>query len=109
MRADAAIKTVKPGLEAVQARLRVAGDGRPRLFIVRDALVERDPALVEAGLPAGTIEEITGYVWATGPDGKPAKEEPEKKNDHGMDALRYMVAQLDIGGRPMVRVLRSGR
>jgi phage terminase large subunit len=33
------------------------------------------------------------------------KEEPVKQDDHGMDALRYMVAQRDLGGRPNVRWL----
>lgn len=100
-------KTVKPGLEAVMARLRKAGDGRPRLFIVRDAVVERDQSLVDAGKPASTQEEITGYVWALGVNGRPAKEEPRKENDHGMDGKRYMVAQLDLGGMPAIRVLHN--
>lgn len=94
------------GIEAFQARLRVAGDGRPRLLVLRDTLVERDPALVEAGLPTCFVQEVTGYVWAKGPDGKPAKEEPEKENDHGMDAGRYMIAERDLGGRPGMRALK---
>lgn len=102
----AAKKSVSPGVQAVQLRLRKAGDGKPRIFIVRDCLVERDPALKEAGLPTCTVEEITGYVWAKGPDGKPAKEQPEKKNDHGMDTKRYVVAERDMGGRPGMRALR---
>lgn len=111
MRTDPAKKTVSPGVQAVQVRLgRKADDPRGplpvRLFIVRDCLVERDPSLKEAGLPTCTIEEMTGYVWAKGPDGKPAKEAPEKKNDHGMDAKRYMIAERDMGGRPGMRVLR---
>lgn len=104
----AAKKAVSPGIQAVQARLRVVGDGRPRVFIVRDAVVERDPSLVEAGKPASTREEVGGYVWAKGPDGKPAKEEPEKKDDHGCDAKRYMIAERDLGGRPGIRALRLG-
>jgi hypothetical protein len=27
-------------------------------------------------------------------DGKPIKEEPVKEHDHGMDALRYLVASI---------------
>jgi phage terminase large subunit len=105
MRTLAATKTVKPGLEAGMARLRKAGDGKPRLFIVRDALVERDESLADAGKPTCTVQEVTGYVWAIGINGRPAKEEPIKKDDHGMDALRYVVAQADLGGRPGMRVL----
>jgi hypothetical protein len=102
----AAQKTVSDGIQAMQVRLRPAGDGRPRLFVLRNALVERDPAMVESGKPMGLAQEIVGYRWAQGRDGRPAKEEPEKVDDHAMDAARYMVAQLDLGGMPAIRVLR---
>ena len=101
----AAKKTVTDGLQAVQARLRPAADGRPRLFIMRDALVESDPELVEAKKPLCTADEITGYVWDTG-NGKSPKEQPVKENDHGCDAMRYMVAQRDLGARPGIRIMR---
>jgi PBSX family phage terminase large subunit len=94
----AAEKSVKRGIEKVQERLKLAGDGRPRLYIMRDSLVERDDSLVEAGKPWSTVEEITGYVWAKASDGKPNKEEPLKLDDHGMDDMRYMVAKLDFAG-----------
>ncbi|NED79967.1 terminase, partial [Streptomyces sp. SID11233] len=32
------------GIQAAQGRLKVAGDGRPRLMLMRSALVERDQA-----------------------------------------------------------------
>jgi phage terminase large subunit len=93
----AARKSVSDGIQAVQARLRPAGDGKPRLFIMRDALVERDEDLAEAKRPTCTAEEINGYVWATKPGNAGGlKEQPLKENDHGMDALRYMVAALDL-------------
>lgn len=101
-------KTVSDGIQAFKARLRVADDGKPRWFYVRQALVERDPAMKEAGKPTSTLEEFTSYVWLTGPDGKPVPEVPLKKDDHGMDAGRYMVAQLDLAGVPMMRVMRLG-
>src|SRR5690606_20066097 len=44
-------KSVLDGIQAVQARLRVAEDGKPRLFFVRGALVERDPELEGARRP----------------------------------------------------------
>lgn len=106
MSTTAAVKTVSDGLQAVAVRLRRAGDGKPRLFMLRDSLVRRDPSLSEAGKPTCTPEEITGYVWARGPDGKPAKEEPEKKDDHGMDTTRYVVAERDLRGRPSFRAMR---
>lgn len=100
----AAKKTVSDGLQAGQVRLKVAGDGKPRLFLVKGALVERDPALEAAKKPTCTEEEMTGYVWAVKPGGG-VKEEPLKQDDHGMDCLRYMVAQLDLTGRTRVRWL----
>jgi phage terminase large subunit len=64
----------------------------------RGGLDARDPALEEAKKPCSTIEEFDGYVWARTPEGQPNKEQPEKADDHGMDASRYLVAQLDIRG-----------
>jgi hypothetical protein len=88
----AATKNVSAGIQAVASRLKPAGDGRPRLFLVRDALVMRDPELVEAKLPTCTEEEIESYVWQD----KKAKDAPVKENDHGMDTTRYMVAHRDL-------------
>jgi PBSX family phage terminase large subunit len=94
-------KDVSPGLQAVAQRLKAAGDGRPRLRLVRDGLIARDPHLDERKLPCSTEEEIEGYVWDTAvpklnPDGSARKEEPLKLNDHGCDAMRYMVAYFDL-------------
>ena len=89
------------GIEAVKARLKVAGDGKPRLFICRDALVERDRALADAKRPVCTQDEILEYIW----DDKAKKEQPRKENDHGMDAIRYLCAAVDLVGRPRVRFL----
>lgn len=104
MSTTAATKTVKPGIQAVQARLRPAGDGKPRVFLMRDVVVDRDQALVEAAKPTCTAEEVPGYVWDTSGNGPP-KETPLKVDDHGMDAGRYMVAELDLAARPRMRVM----
>lgn len=102
----AAKKTVSDGIQAVQSRLKVQDDGKPRVFLVRGALVERDPELEAAKKPTSTEEEITGYVWAVKPGAAGGlKEEPVKQDDHGMDAMRYVVAQRDLVGRPNVRWL----
>jgi len=90
-----ATKDISPGIQAVQARLRVAEDGKPRLFVVRGALVEHDAKLEETKKPTCTEAEFTGYVWPKSADGKPVKEVPVKENDHGMDALRYAIMYLD--------------
>jgi phage terminase large subunit len=97
-------KSVSDGIQAMQARLRPAGDGKPRFFVVKGSLIERDPELVEAKKPTCFEDEIAEYVWPT--DVKPDKREnPVKENDHAMDCGRYMCAERDLGGRPRVRVL----
>lgn len=90
-------KAVSEGIQAVQSRLKVAGDGRARLYLLRDSLVERDEARAEAKLPTCTEEEVDGYVWNL-KSGRNKGEEPVKENDHGMDAARYMVAHRDLRG-----------
>ena len=100
----AANKKVLEGIQAVQSRLKRSGDGKPRLFIFRDALVERDNKLSDSRKPCSTAEELPGYIWDTGA-GKNTKEQPLKSDDHGCDAARYMVAEKALGSRPRVRFL----
>jgi PBSX family phage terminase large subunit len=92
----AADKRVTEGIQAVQRRLEPADDGRPRMFFLRDSVVERDQELVDALKPTSTIEEIPGYVWDTG-GGKKPKEAPLKVEDDGCDAARYLTMELDQG------------
>lgn len=90
-------KTVSDGIQAVQSRLRPAGDGKPRLFVFRDATITRDSSLADVGKPTSTADEFNGYTWAVKPGNKGGlKEQPAKENDHGMDAMRYAVAHLDL-------------
>ena len=44
-------KDVGVGIQKVEDRLKVQDDGRPRIFILRDSLVETDETLVEKHLP----------------------------------------------------------
>lgn len=91
-------KSVSDGIQAAQARFKTEADGKPRIYLMRDALVERDTDLVDAKKPFNTVQEIEGYVW---PPSKPEREEneaPVKLNDHGMDCMRYLVAELDLYG-----------
>jgi phage terminase large subunit len=97
-------KKVLEGIQLVQERLKVAAVGQPRLFLMRDIGIERDETLADARKPMSTYEEIMGYVWDTGA-GKATKEQPLKKDDHGMDALRYLVSDLDGGSKPRVRMM----
>lgn len=98
-------KTVSDGIQAMQARLRLQKDGKPRLLVVRGSLVRLDRELAEAKKPTCFQEEITGYVWPT--DVKPDKAEaPVKENDHAMDTARYVIAERDLGRRPQYRYFR---
>jgi phage terminase large subunit len=63
---------VKDGIDRIQNRLSVAGDGKPRLTF--------DPSCVNC------INEFESYVWEKG---KP-KDVPKKEFDHTSDALRYL-------------------
>jgi PBSX family phage terminase large subunit len=94
---DKAIKDVSPGIQAVAQRLRVLLDGKPRLFVVRGALVELDPLLEAVKRPICTQDEFPAYSWPKGQDGKAIKEAPVKVDDHGMDAMRYAVMKIDQG------------
>lgn len=75
-------KDVKAGIRAVKERLRPPNDS-PRLFV--------DPSCVDV------IREYESYrrktPRLTTPDME-IKEEPLKKNDHTMDALRYLIMHL---------------
>jgi len=62
------------GIRRVADRLTVQGDGRPRLTM--------DPGCVNV------IREFGAYLW------KPGRDEPVKKDDDAMDALRYAVGGL---------------
>ena len=92
---EAARKAVTIGIQKVEDRLRPAGDGRPRLFVLRGCLVEADERLIELHKPVCTEQEFDSYSWPKGADGKPVKEEPIKADDHGMDAMRYAVMHVD--------------
>lgn len=89
-----AMKAVSPGIQAVQQRLRIGKNDRPRIVLMRDSLVERDQELVEAHKPTCTEEEIESYTWAQGIADKTA-DAPVKRDDHGLDAMRYAVCAVD--------------
>lgn len=105
MSTTAANKKLKPseGIQLVASRLKKAGDGKARIFFLRDSVLERDAQLDEKRLPCSTVEELPSYVWDE-TQGKP-KDVPVKENDHGQDAKRYIVVERDAGGRPRVRFI----
>ena len=70
-------KDIHLGIEAVQAALKVQGNGEPRLFIFNDC--------------KNTIREMGGYKWSEGTETRDAKDEPMKVNDHTCDCVRYVI------------------
>ena len=80
----------KEGITAVQARFDRQPDGRPRIFLKRDALVKPDPA-IDTG-PNCTLAEIVEYKY----DANSIMDRPDPKAaDHGLDALRYCCREID--------------
>jgi len=70
-------KDIHLGIEAVQAALKVQGDGKPRLFIFKKC--------------THTIKEMTGYKWAEGTERKDPTDMPLEVNDHCPDCVRYGI------------------
>jgi phage terminase large subunit len=97
----AAKKDISIGIQAVQERLKVQGDGKPRLYVVEDACVEYDRDLYREYPgdlhPCCTEHEFPMYAWPESKDGKAEKEVPIDVHNHGMDATRYMVMYLEYG------------
>lgn len=93
-----AMKDVDTGIDLVQERWKVFPDGTTRMFLMADALVERDPRLVEDLRPTCTEEEIPNYRWKVSPDGR-KRSEPVKLDDDGLDATRYLVMHVDYKGK----------
>lgn len=87
-------KAIQDGIQVVADRLRIQEDGKPRLFLLKDSLVYRDPLLLETKKPTCTEIEFDAYQWAKGVDGKPNKEEPLDADNHGLDAVRYVCMHL---------------
>jgi len=103
---QAAIKNVYEGIDAVKKRLMPAGDGMPRLYVMVDALVEKDQWLVDHLLPTCTEQEYAGYVWHKSPDGR-IQDEPVKLDDHGMDGTRYLTMFKDFKGKARATLVNS--
>lgn len=98
MGTTSAKKAVETGVQLTAMRFRKQKDDKPRIYFLRNALYKVCQALAEAKLPVSTLSELPGYVW--GPNEKPVPD-----NDHGMDAMRYMIAYRDRGGVYNIRRL----
>src|SRR5262249_31549819 len=90
----AASKSISAGIQAVEARLRKAGDGRPRMFFMRGSLVESDLDLIDAAKPHCSEAEFDGYVWDLN-NGRRKGESPVDRDNHGMDCCRYRCLTID--------------
>jgi PBSX family phage terminase large subunit len=99
----AANKAVSVGIQEVQSRLRVQDDNKPRLFFLRETLVEQEPDLDDHEQPMHTRREIPAYIW----NDKIKKEEPVKENDHGCDAMRYGMMYLAAPVTPSATTVSS--
>lgn len=66
---------VLDGIQAIQDRLAKQPDGLPRLTV--------DPRCYNM------VNEFQSYTWKKGNSGE-SKDEPNKENDHTMDAIRYL-------------------
>ena len=73
---SAANNDVIEGIQEVQKKLIKRGNGEYGLYISNNC--------------QNVIKEFEQYVWKKGRDGI-GKDEPEKTNDHAMDALRYVI------------------
>jgi phage terminase large subunit len=87
-------KSVQNGIQAVKQKLSTDDRGRPGVIFMRGARVHPpDTQLKMDDLPTKTIDEFPEYVWKDSKD----KDEPKKENDHGMDAMRYLVNTIESG------------
>ena len=88
--------SVVGGIDLVKSRLALQKDGKPRLYICSDATIEVDRTLIEKRQPTSTRQEFGTYMWKEGSvRNDNIYDEPEKKYDHALDALRYMVLFFD--------------
>lgn len=92
-------KDITIGIQNVRNRLAVQGDGLPRIMFCDDTVMEYDRELYREYPgdlhPCSTEHEFSLYVF---PEEKPdinQKEVPIDANNHGMDAMRYMVQYLE--------------
>jgi PBSX family phage terminase large subunit len=84
-----ALKSIEDGVNAVAERMLPSGNGQPRLYVVKDCLVERDGDLWDAKQPTCFEDEIDSYI--RNPADKRKKDIPLDRYNHSMDAMRYAV------------------
>lgn len=98
IRADKSAGSVDRGIQIVRVRI-----ARKTLLFDVDALMHPPQAeLVDAGLPACTVDEIPGYVFKRKEEDdekvstEKSNDQPDPKcHDHGCDATRYLCVGVD--------------
>jgi PBSX family phage terminase large subunit len=81
-----AVKDISPGIQEVHTQV-----GEDRVYIFRDGLIEEDSVLSESGKPVSTASEFSMYKWPEHRLKLNEKEVPADRDNHGMDAMRYML------------------
>ena len=77
-------KEIRAGLSSVAERLAPDAEGRPHLVVHSNCV--------------NLIREIEGYVWDTRKGKGDQPDKPLKREDHAVDALRYLVHYLNRSG-----------
>lgn len=96
-----ATKAITEGISAVARRMRIGDNGRPRIFFHRGCTIGIDRRMLADGRPTSTVEEIQVYQYPSPKEGRSPDEKPLDLDNHGMDAMRYVVM--------LVELLRTGR
>lgn len=98
-------KEIEPGIQETYETI-----DQNRVFIFRDSLVELDTELRRANKPTSTIEEFPAYRYNPSNlsrNPRNPKEIPLDRDNHGMDAMRYLIWTL--GGSNPNQGVTAGR
>lgn len=85
-------KEIEQGLQSVYNAIN-----NNRIHIFKNCLVDVDPSLSGSSKPYSTVQEFPTYIWQPATLIRNEKEVPRDKDNHGMDALRYLVHSLEKG------------
>lgn len=104
---QSARKDIGVGIQAVKERLKIQGDGKARLYFLKNCLVERDEDLWLKKDPVCLKDEFGKYVYPKDSGGKVVKENPVDKDNHGADACRYAVMCIDKHFGPIEKLAEA--
>jgi hypothetical protein len=88
------------GIQWVEQRQVVAGDGFPRIALLRGSKPSPDPLLVERHLPTCLEDEVEVYAYPKDKTTGKSKrnENPVDAFNHACDITRYACSYIDSGG-----------